>query len=91
VSTPKNCTGTYLAEHWEEVSHDVVNDLLRQKRFMPREGWRLGRARSDDSKDAFLMVEDSVHDKRYSRFLKLVRGQYSGTAQRVVRGMGVGS
>ena len=27
VSTPKNCTCTYLAEHLEEVSHDVVNDF----------------------------------------------------------------
>ena len=25
ISTPKNCTCTYLAEHLEEVSHDVVN------------------------------------------------------------------
>ena len=30
VSTPKNCTCTYLAEHLEGVSHDVVNDFLRQ-------------------------------------------------------------
>jgi Amt family ammonium transporter len=37
VSTPKNCTCTYLAEHLEDVSHDVVNDFLRQKRFLPRE------------------------------------------------------
>jgi hypothetical protein len=33
VSTPKNCTCTYLAEHLEGVSHDVVNDFLRQKRL----------------------------------------------------------
>ena len=25
VSTPKNCTCTYLAEPLEDVSHDVVN------------------------------------------------------------------
>jgi hypothetical protein len=41
IRTPQNSTCTYLAEHLEEVSHDVVNDLLRQKRFMPREVWRL--------------------------------------------------
>jgi DDE superfamily endonuclease len=89
VSTPKNYTCTYLAEHLEEVSHDVVNDLLRQKRFMPREVWRLVKDRIEDSQDAFLIVDDSVHDKRYSRFIELVRAQYSGTEHRVVRGIGV--
>src|SRR5712692_7804989 len=89
VSTPKNCTCTYLAEHLEGVSHDVVNDFLRQKRFLPREVGRLVKDRLEDSKDAFLLVDDRVHDKRYSRFMELVRAQYRGNAQRVVRGIGV--
>jgi hypothetical protein len=89
VSTPKNCTCTYLAEHLEGVSHDVVNDLLHQKRFMPREVWRLVKERIEDSPEAFLLVDDSVHDKRYSRFIELVRAQYSGNEHRVVRGIGV--
>src|SRR5437016_1682447 len=77
VSTPKNCTCTYLAEHLEGVSHDVVNDFLRQKQFMPRAVWKLVKDRIKDSKDAFLIVDDSVHDKRYARFIELVRAQYS--------------
>ena len=40
ASTPKNCTCTYLAEHLEGVSHDVVNDFLREKRFLPGEVWK---------------------------------------------------
>ena len=78
ASMPKNCTCTYLTEHLEDVSHDVVNDFLRQKRFMPREVWQLVKDRLDDSHDAFLMVDDNVHDKRYSRFIELVRAPYSG-------------
>jgi hypothetical protein len=89
VSTPKNCTCTYLAEHLEDVSHDVVNDFLRQKRVMPREVWQLVKDRIEDSPGAFLIVDDSVHDKRYSRFIELVRAQYSGNEHRVVRGIGV--
>src|SRR4029450_4344868 len=88
VSTPKNCTCTYPAEHLEDVSHDVVNDFLRPKRFMPREVWRLVKDRLEDSKGAFLIVDDSVHDKRYSRFIELVRAPYSGTEHRVGRGIG---
>jgi hypothetical protein len=89
ISTPKNCTCTYLAEHLEEVSHDVVNDFLRQKRFMPRDVWKLVKERIADSKEACLIVDDSVHDKRYSRFIELVRMQYSGNEPRVIKGIGV--
>ena len=89
ISTPKNCTCTYLAEHREEVSHDVVNDFLRQKRFMPREVWKLVKDRIEDSKEACLIVDDSVQDKRYSRFIELVRAQYSGNDHRVIKGIGV--
>ena len=89
VSTPKNCTCTYLAEHLEDVSHDVVNDFLHQKRSLPREVWKLVKARIEDSKDAFLLVDDSVQDTRYSRFMELVRAQYSGNEHRVIKGIGV--
>jgi hypothetical protein len=89
VSTPKNCTCTYLAEHLEDVSHDVVNAFLHDKRFMPREVWKLVKDRIQDSKEACLIVDDSVHDKRYSRFIDLVRAQYSGNEHRVVKGIGV--
>lgn len=89
MSTPKNCTRTYLAEHLEGVSHDVVNDFLHQKRFLLRELWKLVKDRITDSKDAFLLVDDSVQDKRYSRFIELVRAQYRGNSHRVIKGIGV--
>ncbi len=89
VSTPKNCTCTYLAAHLEDVSHDVVNDFLHQKRFLPREVWKLVKDRSEESQDAFLLVEDRVQDKRYSRFIELVRAHYRGNEHRVIKGIGV--
>ena len=89
LSTAKSFTCTHMAEHMEGVSHDVVNDFLRQKRLMPRQLWELVKGRIDDSKAAFLIVDDSVHDKRYSRFIELVKAQYSGNEHRVIRGIGV--
>jgi hypothetical protein len=71
------------------VSHDVGNDFLHQKRFLPREIWKLVKDRIEDRKTAFLLVDDSVQDKRDSRFIELVRAQYSGNEQRVIKGMGV--
>ena len=42
-----------------------------------------------DSPDAFLLVDDSVHDQRYSRFIELVKRQYSGAEHGLVRGIGI--
>ena len=89
ASTPKNCTCTYLAEHLEGVSHDVVNAFLHQKRLLPGEVWQLVKGRIEDGPNVVLIVDDSVHDKRYSRFISLVRAQYSGTEHGVVREIGV--
>jgi hypothetical protein len=91
VSPPKNCTGTSLAEHREDVSHDVVNDFLHQKRVRPREVWELVKARIADSQDAFLLGDDSVQDNRSSRFIEVVRAQDRGNEHRVLKGSGVGN
>jgi hypothetical protein len=91
VSTPKNCTCTYLAEHVADVSPEVVNDFLHQKRFMPRAVWKLGTERIEDPPAACLSVDDRVQDNRYSRFLELVRAQDRGKEHGVVRGIGLGS
>jgi hypothetical protein len=89
LSTPKNGTCPYLAEHREGVSHEVVTDLLRQKRFMPREVGKLVKDRIAASPEACLIVADSVHDKGYSQSIEWVRAQYSGNEPRGGRGIGV--
>jgi len=89
LSTPNNYTCTHLADHLDGVSHDVVNDFLIQERLMPRQLWAMVRAQINDSAEAFLIVDDSVQDKRHSRFIELVRAQYSGNEHRVVKGIGV--
>ena len=66
-----------------------MNDFLHQRRFLPQEVWKLVKGWIEDSKDAFLRVDDSVQDKGYSRFIELVRAQYSGNEHRVSRGIGV--
>jgi len=89
LSTPFNYTCTNLAEHLDGVSHDVVNDFLRQERLRPHQLWELVRGRIEDSPEAFLIADDSVQDKRYSRFMELVKWQYSGAEHRPIKGMGV--
>ncbi|MCY7350080.1 MAG: hypothetical protein LH606_05370 [Cytophagaceae bacterium] len=77
LSTPLNYTCTNLADHLEGVSHDVINDFLNRSRFTPRHLWDLVSFHIQDDRDSFLVVDDSVQTKRYSRFIELVKRQYS--------------
>ena len=42
-----------------------------------------------DSPEAFLLMDDSVQDKCYSRFIDLAKRQYSGNAHGMVTGIGL--
>ena len=89
ISTVGNFTSTHLAEHLDEVSHDTITDFLQSERLTARSLWELVHDLIREDPAAFLIVDDSVQDKRYSRFIELVRLQYSGAAQGLVRGIGV--
>lgn len=89
ISTVGNFTGTHLAEHLDGVSHDQVTDYLRSARLPARQLWELVGGLINDSAQAFLIADDSVQDKRYSRFIELVKKQYSGAEHGLVRGIGV--
>ena len=89
ICTVGNYTGTHLAEHLDQVSHDVISDYLRSEHLTPRSVWELVANLIEDSPGAFLLVDDSVQDKRYSRFIELVKLQYSGAEHGLVRGIGV--
>lgn len=89
ISTVANFTGTYLAEHLDGVSHDTITDFLQSERLTAQHLWELVQGLIQDSPDAFLLADDSVQDKRYSRFIELVRLQYSSAEHGLVRGIGV--
>ena len=42
-----------------------------------------------DSPEAFLLVDDNVQDKRYSRFIDVAKRPYSGNAHGMVTGIGL--
>jgi Transposase DDE domain len=89
ICTIGNYTGSNLAEHLDEVSHDVITDYLANERHTPRSLWELTSKLIQDSPEAFLLLDDSVQDKRYSRFIELVKLQYSGAEHGLVRGIGI--
>lgn len=89
LSTPINYTCSNLSEHLEKVSHDVVSDFLQNSKFTPKDVWELVKNRIDDSEEAFLLVDDSVQNKEYSRVIETVKRQYSGNEHGLVKGIGL--
>src|SRR5689334_2486276 len=89
ISTPGNYTCSNLADHLEGVSHDAVSDYLQRDKLTARHLWELARSLIKDSAESFLIVDDSVQDKRYSTQIELVKRQYSGNEHGLVRGIGI--
>ena len=89
ISTPVNYTGTNLAAHLDGVSHDQITDFLAQEQFASQHIWELAQSLIDNTSDAFLILDDSVQEKKYSRKIENVYRQYSGNIHDVVNGIGV--
>ena len=62
------------------MSRDQVNRFLRNISFLLNQLRNLISPLLQDLPTAFLFVDDSVQDKRYSRFIEGAKRQYSGTA-----------
>lgn len=89
ISTPVNYTCTNLAAHLESTSHDAITDYLRRERHTSRHLWELAEPLIDNQAEAYLIVDDSVLDKRHSRVMELVKRQYSGNVHDLVQGIGI--
>lgn len=89
LSTQTNYTCTHLSDHKANLSHDAVSDFLMRERFTPSQLWEVVAPHIDDSQESVIIVDDSVQSKKYSRFIELVKHQYSGNEQATVRGIGL--
>ncbi len=89
LSSHVNYTGTYLADHLEGLTHDNVQYFLRTQHVTPRQLWHQVRAEVVLSERGYVLFDDTVLDKRYSRRIELVRRQYSGNAHGLIPGIGL--
>ena len=89
ISSQINYTLTNFADHTERFSHDALNRYLADDRIPPRLVWENVRAQLIATPTGYLVFDDTVLDKRYSRAIDLVRRQYSGNAHGVIKGIGV--
>ena len=84
-----NYTLTNYAAHTENFSHDMANRYLAGDEIRPRLVWENIKNEVRTTPYGFLIFDDTVIDKNYSRYIELVRSQYSGNAHGVIKGIGV--
>ncbi len=68
------------------MSHDAVTNWLNKSDFKPTEIWNQAKSLVN-RESGYLIADDSVLDKRYSRNNELVKLQYSGNEQGLVKGI----
>lgn len=84
-----NYTLTNFAEHAEKFSHDAANRYLAGDEIRPRLVWENVKSQVIQTPYGFLVFDDTVIDKNFSKNIELVRSQYSGNAHKVIKGIGV--
>ena len=85
----KNYTLTHFSDHSELFSHDLMNRWLNREKYSPRLVWEQVSQTIEPHPNGYLLFDDTVVDKRYSRKIALVRRQYSGNAHGIIRGIGI--
>lgn len=89
LSSQTNWTLTNYAEHAEGMSHDRINRYLRETKIKPRQLWEQVKGEIVQSPAGFIVFDDTVLDKRFSREIEPVRSQWSGNAHGIIKGIGV--
>ena len=89
LSSPIKYTVANLANHLDGISHDRINRYLRGERLTPRLLWDNVKPLLETCKNACILFDHTVLDKRYSASIELTRRQYSGNEHRIIRGIGL--
>lgn len=89
LSSQINYTATYLADHFEGITHDNVQYFLKASRVAPRQVWQQVRHQIQLDTDGYILFDDTVLNKEHSHKIELVRRQYSGNAHGIIKGIGV--
>jgi len=89
LSTQTNYTQTYFGEHHNEISHDALNRWMAQETFTSALLWEHAKPKIIPCDEGYLVFDDTVLDKNFSRKIELVRRQYSGNAHGLIKGIGV--
>lgn len=86
LASQKEFSATALESLKDDLSHDKVTRWLQNTKLTPRLLWENVESLVD-KEDGFLILDDSVLAKPYSKEIGLTKWQYSGNIHRITRGI----
>ena len=86
IANHNRYSGVELSKVVEDISHDTVSRWLYQSGFNAGGLWQQVKA-SIDREAGYLVCDDTLLDKRYSRCNELAKKQYSGNEHGLVNGI----
>ena len=86
IANHNRYSGVELSKVVEDISHDTVSRWLLKSEFNAGALWQQVKA-SIDRETGYLVCDDTLLDKRYSRCNELARKQYSGNEHGLVNGI----
>lgn len=89
LSSHINYTCTYLADHFDGLTHDNVQYFLARERIAPRDLWKMVRHGFVPGAEGYVIFDDTVLNKEHSRKIEIVRTQWSGNEGGLIRGIGL--
>ena len=89
VSSQRNYTGTYLADHIDGLDENSVYRFLQKNAFTPNMVWEKTKTVIILSPKGKIIFDDTVLDKDFSFEIEGVTKQYSGNAHDLIKGIGV--
>jgi Transposase DDE domain len=87
IVSAKNFTCTQFASISDGVVHDSINKFLNTSKQVSQSLFDAVKSFLKDSPTSFIIVDDSVQEKAYARFIKMVKRQYSGNKHGLVKGI----
>jgi len=86
IANQNRYSGLELSKVVEGMAHDSVSRWLARSHFNPSELWNQVKSLVSQ-KSGYLVVDDTMLDKRYSRDNELARPQYSGHEHGIINGI----
>ena len=84
-----NFTQTYFADHTDKWNHDQLNRFLRNESIPSSELWKSVEPDIEFDKDGYLIFDDVVLSKIYSKLIEAVYPQWSGSDKKVIAGISI--
>ncbi len=84
-----NFTQTYFADRTDKWNHDQLNRFLRNENIPSSELWKSVEPDIEFDKDGYLIFDDVVLSKIYSKLIEAVYPQWSGSDKKVINATGL--